>query len=47
MVSISIAGSSLYAAFWQKNQFEVALLTFNVSETDSKSATTKINDRMK
>ena len=47
MVSISIAGSSLYAAFWQKNQFEVALLTFNVSESDSKSATTKINDRMK
>jgi len=47
LVSFSIAGSSFYVAFWQKNQFEVALISFNVPESDSKTATTNINGRMK
>ena len=47
VVSFSIAGSSFYAALWQKNQFEVALITFNVSGADSKTAATNIDGRMK
>jgi hypothetical protein len=47
VVSFSIAGSTFYAAFWQKNQFEVALISFNVPEADSKTATTNIDGRMK
>lgn len=46
VVSFAIAGVSFYAAFWQKNQFEVAMITFNVTEEDSKAASTKINGRM-
>jgi hypothetical protein len=47
VVSFSIGGVSFYAAFWQKNQFEVALIDFNVPEADSKKATTNIDGRMK
>ena len=47
VVSFAIAGVSFYAAFWQKNQFEVAMISFNVPVADSKTATTKIDGRMK
>jgi len=46
VVSFAIAGVSFYAAFWQKNQFEVALITFNVPGADSKTASTRIDGRM-
>ena len=47
VVSFAIAGVSFYVAFWQKNQFEVAMITFNVAEKDSKTAVTSIDGRMK
>ncbi len=47
VVSFTIAGTSFYAAFWQKNQFEVALIGFNVPESADKAATTSIDGRMK
>ncbi len=47
LVELSIAGASFYAAFWQNKNFEVAMVTFNVTASDSESATTKINGRIK
>ena len=47
VVEFSIAGQSFYAAFWQKDKFEVAMVTFNLPAADSEGATTKINGRIK
>jgi len=47
VVSFAIAGVSFYVAFWQKNQFEVALLSFNEPEATNKTATTNISGRRK
>ena len=47
LVEFSIAGQSFYAAFWQKDKFEVAIITFNVPTADSESATKKVSDRIK
>jgi hypothetical protein len=46
-VEFTIAGQSFYAAFWQRDKFEVAMVTFNVPAADSEAATKKINDRIK
>ena len=46
VVSINFGGSSVYIAFWQKNEFEVAEITFDVPTSDSGAVTKKINDRI-
>lgn len=46
VVSIDFAGSSVYIAFWQKKEFEVAEITFDVPSADSAAVTTKINNRI-
>ena len=47
VVSLAIAGVSFYAAFWQKNQFEVAVIGYNVAISDSKTAAARIDGRIK
>jgi hypothetical protein len=44
-VSINIADVSVYVAFWQNKEFEVAMVGFN-EPTDAPSAATKINGRI-
>lgn len=46
-VTFAIAGVSLFAGFWQKNQFEVALIAYNVAAADGKKAAANIDGRMK
>ncbi len=46
VVSIDFGGASIYLAFWQKKQFEVALAGFSVPTADGAAATKKINDRI-
>jgi hypothetical protein len=45
-VELAIAGASFYIAFWQKNNFEVAMIAYNVPVSDGKSAAQKVNDRI-
>jgi hypothetical protein len=45
-VSLSVAGISFYIAFWQKNKFEVAMITYNLATTDGDAAAKKVSDRI-
>jgi hypothetical protein len=45
-VSIALGGASVYVAFWQKKQFEVALFSFNLPTADGAAVTKKINERI-
>jgi hypothetical protein len=44
LVSIDIQGTSVFVAFWQKKQFEVAVVSFNIPT--AATATTNINARI-
>jgi hypothetical protein len=46
VVEFSIAGTSFYIAFWQKNKFEVAMIVFNTPIADGEAAAKKVNDRI-
>ena len=46
VVSIAFGSSSVYVAFWEKKQFEVALVSFNVPIADGTTVTKKISDRI-
>ena len=46
VVSIDFGGASIYLAFWQKKQFEVALAGVSLPTADGAAATKKINDRI-
>ena len=46
VVEFSIAGTSFYIAFWQKNKFEVAMIAYNTPLTDGEAAAKKVNDRI-
>ena len=45
-VSLSIAGTSFYIAFWQKNKFEVAMIAYNIPVADAEAAAKKVNGRI-
>jgi len=45
-VSLAIAGTSFYIAFWQNRQFEVAIIAYNLVVADGQAASKKINDRI-
>jgi hypothetical protein len=45
-VELTIAGASFYIAFWQKKNFEVAMIVYNVPVTDGETAAMKVNDRI-
>jgi hypothetical protein len=45
-VSLAIAGTSFYIAFWQKKNFEVAMITYNIPVADGETAAKKVNDRI-
>ena len=46
VVEFSIAGLSFYIAFWQKNKFVVAMITYNVPVADAEAASKSINGRI-
>src|SRR5712664_235919 len=46
VVSISFAGQSVFVAFWEKKQFEVALVMFNLATADGPAVTQKISARI-
>ena len=46
VVEFSLAGTSFYIAFWQKNKFEVAIIVFNVPVADGEAAASKVNSRI-
>ena len=46
VVEFSLAGTSFYIAFWQKNKFEVAMIAFNTAIKDGEAAAKKVNDRI-
>jgi hypothetical protein len=45
-VSLSLAGTTFYIAFWQNKKFEVAMIAYNVPVTDGESAAKKVNGRI-
>lgn len=45
-VSLSIAGTSFYVAFWQRNKFEVAMIAYNIPVADAEAAAKKVNGRI-
>ncbi len=46
VVSIGFGGTTVYVAFWQKKQFEVALVSFNLPIADGTTVTAKISGRI-
>lgn len=46
VVSIAFGGASIYIAYWQKKEFQVAVVTFQVPPADAAATTKKINDRI-
>jgi hypothetical protein len=46
VVELSIAGASFYIAFWQKKNFEVAMIVYNVPVTDGETVAKKVSDRI-
>jgi hypothetical protein len=46
VVELAIAGASFYIAFWQKKNFEVAMIVYNVPVADGEAAAKKVNDRI-
>jgi hypothetical protein len=46
VVSIDVGGTSFYIAFWQKNQFEVAMVGYNIPVANGPPAAQKINARI-
>ena len=46
VVEFSLAGTSFYIAFWQKNKFEVAIIVFNIPVADGEAAASKVNSRI-
>ena len=46
VVEFSIAGTSFYIAFWQKNKFEIAMIVFNLPIADGEAAAQKVNSRI-
>lgn len=46
VVSIAFGGSAIYIAFWEKKQFEVALISFNLPIADAATVAKKISDRI-
>jgi hypothetical protein len=46
VVSIAFGGTTVYVAFWQKKQFEVALVSFNLPIADGPTVTAKISGRI-
>jgi hypothetical protein len=46
VLSIDVGGTSFYIAFWQKKQFEVAIVGYNIPIADGPPAAAKINARI-
>lgn len=46
VVSIDVAGASIYIGYWQKKQFQVAVVTYQVPTSDAGAAATKIDARI-
>jgi hypothetical protein len=46
VVSLDIAGASIYIAYWQKKQFEVAVVSYQLPSADAEAAAKKIDARI-
>lgn len=46
VVSLDVAGASIYIGYWQKKQFQVAVVTYQVPTADAAAASKKIDGRI-
>jgi hypothetical protein len=46
-VSFSLQGTTFYVALWQNKEFEIAMLLYNLPESEGPSTATKVNARVK